>query len=482
MKNIKIIITLFIFTFTFTVIACENILEEEVFSQLGPSNFFKTAEDAEALLNAVYATSQGNPDRLVNYLLFGEIPTDILLERQGGINRHFRPIEDFTWDATHQRLTNEWNNQYKVIYNANVLLDNVPSIQMNDDRKKEILSEARFLRAFSYFYLYDLFGPTPLITSSHSSIDDRPERATKEAFLAFVETELRESNKDLPPAAEQSGRASKGAALGLLTKFYLNNKKWKEAAATAQEVMDLGTYFIFKGNKRSDLFALENEGNMELIFVRPYIPQPVFGNSYISHAAPPNYQYKYPPKVNFAAQFKIRSEFLKLFEPEDERLEAFIFEYINTSGETVVLGQDDVRSFKYPEDPEAVRQFNGNDIPLLRYADILLSRAEALNELNGPNQESINLINEIKDAAGVELIDLDDFPDKQSLRDHILDERGREFHTEALRRQDLIRHGKFIKMAKERGKQAFEYHVRYPIPQSEIDKNPNLVQNDGYNE
>lgn len=460
--------------------ACDNLLDEEVYSELGPSNFFKKAADAEALLNAAYASVQGGPDRLVNYLLFGEIPTDIMIERAGAINVHFKPMEDFTWNATHQRLLNEWNGQYTTIYRTNVILDQVPSIDMNENRKKEILAEARFLRAFSYFYLFDLFGPTPLITTSEVYIDDRPSRAEEMEFISFVENEFLLASQDLPPVQEQFGRATKGAALGLLTKFYLNNKKWEQAAETAKSVMELDVYALFNGDKRGDLFAMENEGNNEFIFVRPSLPAPGFGNSYISHAAPPNYKYKFPPKINFAAQFKILSDFLTLFEPEDERFEVFLFEYENNAGAIVKLGKDDVRSFKFPEDPEGVSQFMGNDIPILRYADILLSRAEALNELQGPSQESIDLVNEVRALAGVSLLSLGDFPDKASLRDFILDERGREFHSEALRRQDLIRHGKFIEMAVARGKLAFDHHVRYPIPQSEIDKNSNLEQNDGY--
>src|SRR5690606_12480916 len=117
----------------------------------------------------------------------------------------------------------------------------------------------------------------------------------------------------------------------------------------------------------------------------------------------------------------------------------------------------------------------GNDIVLMRYADILLARAEALNEISGPTQESIDLINEVRVIAGVPELQLVDFPDKESLRDHILAERGWEFHTEALRRQDLIRHGKFISGALARGKTAARpHHVLYPIPQREIDANPNL--------
>jgi hypothetical protein len=204
------------------------------------------------------------------------------------------------------------------------------------------------------------------------------------------------------------------------------------------------------------------------------------GNTYFSHAVPPDYQIKYPHKVNFAAQIKVRSAFINTFDPADERLGAFLFSYVNTAGKTITLGKDDIRDFKYPEDPNGIGDVSGNDFPVLRYADILMSRAEALNELNGPNDESVSLLNQVGEAAGLSPLQLNEFPDKDSLRSYILKARGWEFHAEAKRRIDLIRMGKFIENAKARGKQAFDYQVLFPIPQSEIDKNSNLKQNPGY--
>jgi hypothetical protein len=139
-----------------------------------------------------------------------------------------------------------------------------------------------------------------------------------------------------------------------------------------------------------------------------------------------------------------------------------------------------VRSFKFPEDLPATGADMGNDFPVVRYADILLSHAEALNEINGPTQEAIDFINAVRTKAGVPALSLADYGTKELLRDHILKERGWEFFSEELRRQDLVRQGKFIEYGKSRGKTAFDYQVLYPIPQSEIDRNPSLKQNDGY--
>ena len=109
----------------------------------------------------------------------------------------------------------------------------------------------------------------------------------------------------------------------------------------------------------------------------------------------------------------------------------------------------------------------------------MLFRAEALNEINGPNQEAIDLVNRIRERAKVPLLELNDFT-KESLRDHFLNERKLEFYSESLRREDLIRHGKFIEQAKTQRKNAMPHHILHPIPQLEMDVNPNLEQNEGY--
>lgn len=465
--------------------ACdENPLQEETFTTLSPGNFFNTAEDAEVVLNSVYGELRYS-DITRDAVTLQEVCTDIHIERFGGIFTFNQPIEDFVWTPSHNWLQNWWERRYRGIYKANTVLDNVPSIEMDEDRKQEMLAETRFLRAFNYFLLYDLFGPVPLILTSETRVGDRPTRATNEEIVSFIEDELRAASQVLPvsePPRQQYGRPTRGAALGILSKFYLMNKKWEEAASTAQEVIDLNVYDLFTEGNRTELFSHLNQRDNEFIFVANMSDTPtnVTGDGWLSHVAPDDYQWQYPPRIIFAAEYRIRSEFLELFEENDERLDAFLFEFVNTSGETVQLGEDNVRSFKFPEYPNQGISRSADDFPFLRYADILLTRAEALNEINGPNDESVELLNMVRDAAGVSTFTVGDFASQADFRDFILDERGREFHTEALRRQDLIRHGKFIEMAQDRGKPAQDYQVRYPIPQTEIERNPNLEQNEGY--
>jgi hypothetical protein len=141
---------------------------------------------------------------------------------------------------------------------------------------------------------------------------------------------------------------------------------------------------------------------------------------------------------------------------------------------------DNARCLKYWDNATAGNH-SGNDVPIIRYADILLTKAEALNELNGPTQESLDLINEVRIRAGIATLTLTDASTTDVYRDLILRERGWEFVAEGKRREDLLRHGKFISLAQARGiGTAADKHKLYPIPQIEIDANKICGQNEGY--
>lgn len=479
-KSIIFLTTVFVLCIT---TSCDDLLEEKTFTALQPSDFFNTLEDAEITLNSVYGELRYS-DITRDAVTLQEVCTDIHIERSGGIFTFNEPIEEFVWTSSHQWLRNDWERRYRGIFKANVVLDNLTAISGDEARKEEIRAEAVFLRAFNYFLLYDKFGPVPLVTTSTTSVTDRPSRATEQEMIDFMVTEFRDAANVLPltPPKDQYGRPTKGAALTALTKLYLMVKDWNNAASTALEVMNLGVYDLFVEGNRTDLFSPDNQRDNEFIFVSVMsdTPNNTTGDGWLSHVVPRGYQWTYPPRQIFAAEYKIRSAFLELFEPEDERLDAFLFEFVNADGENIVLGEDNARSLKFPEYPTQGASRSSDDFPFFRYADVLLSRAEALNEINGLNQEAIDLLNMVRDAAGVRSFTLSDFDSPQEFKDLLLDERGREFHTEAIRRQDLIRHGKFIEMAIERGKPAMDFHVRYPIPITEIERNPNLVQNEGY--
>lgn len=478
----------------FVTTSCEDFLEEEVFTQFDPDTFLQDQNGIDALLTGAYSAFQVTGYRARDsYSILGEFPTDITWETGGGLNRLVVPIMQFTWDPSLTFFNSQYNKYYSAISRANnVLLVTSTLSDIDQETVNKINGEARFIRAASYYTLYNLFGTTPIVEIPEgASLDDitalgETPRATEEEYRNIVETDLLFAADNLD-ADGISSRANKGSAYAFLTKYFLNTKQWQKAADAANEVLGLN-YTLY--NDYTNLFSIEGENNNEFIFRFECLIGSGQTNVYMPHAFPPNY-----PILsnwnNFGAQFRTYTSFYETFENQDARRQLFVAEYTpNGSTDVVQLNRDlitnealdNVRSFKFLPDPNGIGSNHGNDIPVIRLADIILARAEALNEISGPTQEAINLINQVRNRVSATAISLVDFSTKEELRDFILEERGREFYTEGFRREDLIRHNKFIQQAVDRGvSNAQPFHVLYPLPQSQIDNNPNLAQNPGYN-
>ena len=477
-----------------TFASCKKTLDQKVYSQLVPENYLNTKDGINSVLRAAYvreARMQGQT-AAKGTILSQEAVTDIMYQYAGADNRQMSQFLGFTWNAQLDWLfTMLWNPSYLAIRDANSVLDNVDKAAITDAEKKQYIAEGRFVRAIAYYGLMGFFGPVPIRLSTLNGAEELA-RPTEQEMRDFIETELLATIPDLPdPGKEEYGRANKGAARAYLCKFYLNTKQWQKCADMAQQMADMKTYEL--NADYSAMFRIENERNKEYIWVRPSYPAAVGNgpsNDWEAYVFPVGFQ-KDPKSGlvylnnwrNYAAQYTLRDKFYKSFDANDKRKETVLTSYINQQGATINLLSrvDDTRPLKFWPDPAAIDGGGGNDVPVIRYADILLSKAEALNELNGPNAESISLINVIRSRAGVTPVALGDFAGKDQLRDHIIQERGWEFYCEGLRRQDLIRMGKFITYALARGiTNAKPFHVLYPIPQQAMDSDSKLVQNEGY--
>ncbi|MCC5931407.1 MAG: RagB/SusD family nutrient uptake outer membrane protein [Cyclobacteriaceae bacterium] len=478
--------------FTSFVIGCQGFLDEEVFTQYDPNTFLLDKSGVDALLTGAYAginvTGFFNRD---NYSILGEFSTDIALMSGGGLERQVVPIMQWNWDPNENFFNGQYNTFYAAIARANnVLMVASDLVGIEESTRIQIEGEARFIRAFAYYMLHNLFGPTPIIEipkgatlDEIESIGKNTPRPTEEEYRAYVERDLLFAAENLN-AGGFSSRANKGNSWAMLTKFYLNNKDWQKCVNAADKVLELN-YTLYDDYTR--LFAVEGENNNEFIFRFECLIGSNQTNVYMAHAFPPNYPIQ-PNWVNFGAMFRTYTDFYETFEPQDIRRQLIITEYTQIGQTTLTLlnrdangnALNDARSFKYWPDPNAVGAANGNDIPYIRLTDIMLAKAEALNEIQGPNQTSIDLINQVRGRVNASLINLADYASKEDLRDFILAERAREFYTEGLRREDLIRHGKYIQQALDRGINAKPFQALFPLPQQQIDNNPNLVQNLGY--
>lgn len=456
--------------------SCEGPLDEQIYSQLAPSTLFTTEDGIKSVLNSAYAYAHRN-DATANWSAFylGGTPTGEIWGAGGSIEALWVQLQDFTWDGNHGQILASWTIYYNAIRDANIVLDNVDNPEFNAEFIATTTAEAHFIRGWSYSELYKLFGPLPLYTSS--SDDPLQARASDGETRALIEAELTAAIAGLPDDAA-FGRGTKGTAMGVLCMYYMNTRQWQKAADLAQDIIGLNKYGLQPSY--SDVFAIDNEGNNEMIWAMTKAPQGDAVNAVQALTFPPTYPRPYPNNGVFAARTYLFDSFVNSFEATDTRQDMIITEWVTSAGAPVQgLGNNQSFPNKYEFDPNSSGWMAGNDVPVVRYADVLLSRAEALNEISGPSQEAIDLINQVRNRAKATPLTLAGF-DQSSLRDAILQERRWEFFYEGKIREYELRQDRFISNAVARGKNAKPHHVLYPLPQVELDANSLLKQNDGY--
>lgn len=469
---------------------CEDILEEQVFVDIPTQDFFLNDEDAVLAVDAIYAKMRsdgsvtgeaGNQQGWGGFgygeatvFNFQQVQTDEMFVRWSGFN----VFTNFTiTPSSYGNFGSLFDDLFEGIFLSNNLLVNLKgNSKISSEIKNRVRGEALFGRAFYYSTALSLYGNIPKLTEPQIDPLNLPFQAPASEIAQLVIDDFTEAASLLPEsyAASDYGRFTKGAAFAQLARFQLNQKNWIAAIDAARKVVALYSLSPLY----ADIFSVANESNPEIILTIPCIAQVGIGNTMTAHTTEPDFY------VGGWGGHVVRNEFYDTFDPNDERRTFLIKDYESVTG-TAESFSDGAMIVKYEFDPARVGPWSGNDIVLHRLGEIYLTLSEALNEENGPNQESIDLINELRDRAfnkdPTKRIQLADFATKESLRDHILDERSWELYAENYRRDDLLRHGKYIKQAVDRGiSNAQEFHILYPIPQEEIDRNSNLNQNDGY--
>ncbi len=479
MKN-KIFLSIITLLVSIVPFSCTDTLEETVYSELSDT-FLQTEEGMNTLVYSMYSSA---------HTVGLNFPRDFFVSSymsgyawgKGGTweTATSAPFQSFTWDANNGHFSAKWIELFLIIRNANLVLDKLGEGTFTDTYKKLVTAEAKGIRGQAYAILYNYFGTAPIFTSTITSELERP-RATDAEMKNRIETDLTEAIADLPVTASQYGRLTKGAALGILGNYYLQTKQWQKCADAMKSIIDLGKYEL-KANYAS-IFGVANEGatNKEVIWAHT-----ADAVNHVEYIAALNFPTDFPRPASasyYATRTYWYDSFLDSFESGDTRKSVFVTSYVSTSSGLTVKGYGINQSLcnKYGADPNSIAANSGIDLPEIRYADILLSRAEALNELNGPNQESIDLINKIRTRAGISSLSLASF-DKNTLRSAILNERIHEFFFEGKERDDLIRNGTLITSAVARGvKNAQNFHTLFPIPQSEIDASSQINENNpGY--
>lgn len=476
MKALKLILILLFTGLT----SCSDILNENPQSSITSENFFNTQEDAVLAVNSIYEGL---------YLQNNHSRPQLFLTIRATDDSELQDLNDYQFDSNYGGYLQEnWRAHYILINRANLALTEIPEIDFNEDVKNRLLGEARFLRALAYFRLVRFFGDVPLITEPTSSLDNInvPRTSSDVVYTQIIDDLVFAENNLMSANTTESGRATITAAKALLAKVYLTRENWELAAEYSNDIMIAGENRLM--DEFPDVFRPENEDNEEIIFAIQYQ----------SGSGRPSYQLRYylprdlpgsPQVARGLGRYLPSVELYESYKEGDLRKDWTFFTEYTYQGETVTFPPHWHKFMDY----EGLNNTadNETDFPLLRYADVLLTYAEALNEQNGPTAEAYEALNMVirraygRSIQGNSDVDLSGLT-KQEFRQEILNQRRWEFAGEYHRWYDLQRTGQLISVMTEwLENQGFllpvpEYKTVYPIPQREMDLNPELVQNPGY--
>jgi starch-binding outer membrane protein, SusD/RagB family len=499
----KKILTILISSSIVLQYSCNKTLEPRVYSTLTNANAFQTTSDAIAAVNAVYARLKGpavgdNFDYwTVRHLALTDLTTDIGHCNYGGDPGQ---LSLGIWNSTNGLIGEDWRMIYKLIANANNAIYNISAMTtISDAQKTQFLSELKFLRAIAYMDLTDAWGPVILATEKDIANPDytsQPQTTSVADINTFLINDLTAAASGLPVNYENNpvyktndvGRATRGAALTLLAKLYLRDHQWQKVVDLTKQVMDLNKYDLYPDYL--GLFKESNKWCIENIF-SVLADANSNGTELLNHFGPLNHP---TPALRDRWQYYAVSwDFYNTFDNVDDRKKCFYPDYIGVDGlhymQPPSLGATppagisymaDVATKKYADSLGSTTYYDGHSVDILRYADVLLSRAEAINEISGPNAECIGLINQVRNRSHAKPLNLADY-NQSSLRNAILQERGWEFFYEGKRRADLIRMNKYdvivnayLNRIGQPSNIVMPKNKYFPYPQSQVNLNPNL--------
>jgi hypothetical protein len=479
----------------FLLASCQkDFLERKPKGQLTFDTYFETADHAVWATNAVYQNFRtwemcafpwiGITDIISDDADKGSTPNDAL---------YVLELDDFTFDATNQAFGQAWKGCYHTIFRANLAIENIPAIDMDANLRNRLVGECKFLRAYAYFRLVQWFGNVPLIT--HPLTDEEyfsQERKPVAAVYQLIEQDLSDAIDVLPEKSKYKpgdlGRATKGAARGILAKLYMLTKDFPKAEIKCLEIITSGEYSLLA--KYSDNFMPDGENAAESIFEvgAVAVQAAVAGPG----ATPYNMIQGVRGVPNLGWGFNRPSDDLvAAYEPGDPRRQATII-YVGEvlpDGNTIVEDNPEILNERYNQKAwvpaHAGLQDNGpGNIRILRYADVLLLAAEALNENNKPAEALIYLNMVRKRARGSNNFILPDVTTtvQSELREKIYKERRVELAMEQHRWFDLLRWGIAAQRMQAAGKNFVAgKHELLPVPQAEIDlSGGRLQQNPNY--
>ncbi len=458
--------------------ACEDFLSTSPESFMTPEEFLNSRSWAESSLSGVYKTFHSEYyqfDMFVN----GDATAD--LAYAGGDNNANFEIDDLNVTPTNDNVKRDWGYLYEAIGTANAFLNKVDSIQDENfsqvDRDK-MKGEVMFIRAIHYFNLVQLWGGVPLVLKADDQSSSSLPRATVDEVYAQIIKDLEFGVENLPATSAYQGRVRKAASQALLAKVYATKpvKDYSKVLEYCNAVLADGQYSLVTNYEF--LFDGQHENTTESLFEIQFLANTA-GNWGVQLFLPPSLTQDGWKKFNTPSK-----ELIEAYDEEGDALRksaSVLFEDVTGSYSDDIWGTYMPFSYKLKQ-PNAWN--SSNNIIYLRLADVILLKAEALNELNDLNGAAAEL-NKIR--ARVNLPDKNPAT-KAEMSLAIERERMLELALEGHRWFDLKRTNRALDVMKASGtrrpNQTYSYidqnDLLWPIPQSERDKNPNLTQNPGY--
>ncbi len=463
--------------------SCVSIGEDPE-SFITEDQFYKNDQEAVSAVNSVYNGLNSSTHTLYNRLLqIGtEMATDDYIAGPRARNAHVRALSGLTHDASNDRMLELWRECYDVINRANVAID---KIAQNDHLTPELAvrltREAKFIRALLYFNLVRWFGDVPIVL--HQASLDRADlnitKASEDEVYAQIIADLSEA-ESLPSSSEYSakdvGRATSGAAKALLAKVYLTHGDWAKAANKAKEVINSNAYQLF--DNFADVFNVATKNGKEHIFSAQFKGNfNFYGNMLGGTAAPSEV-----PGINgdYADALNKASKLYECFADIDKRKSVtFVTQLVSPVNGNTYTFEPHLHKYYDATTPAAPGESSKN-IPIIRYAEVLLIYAEAMALDQGATVEAYAALDQVRQRAGLaKLSSVSPGLSAENFREAVYDERRKELVFEYQRWFDLARRGAdyYVAKLKAAGKtNAAPRHIHFPTPQREIDINPNLIQ------
>lgn len=443
----------------------DSFFDLEPASSVTIDKVYKTASDYNVAVIGCYAKLQSQVNFYTECCEYRSDNLSLGAPTAGTQDRY--DIDHFTEKPSNGILSSYWANFNNNVYRCNLLLDQIDGANFAENLKKQYKGEAMFIRALNYFNMYRIWGGVPATKHVVSATEAlKVARYSDEQMFDLIAGDLKEivDNNYLPEtySSADMGRATSGAAKALLGKVYLTFHKWTETKDILSQL--IGKYQLV--SPIAQVFNVDNKNNNEIIFA-VHFNKEIEGEGH-------SYWYNL---TNASDDTNQTSSLLNTFPTGDARKDLI----------TYVQVEKNVRLMnKFYDTKSPTFKTVGNDQILLRYADVLLMYAEALNEIQYDASEgslALKYLNAVRQRAGISNLTAKQLPTQEKFRKGILVERQREFPYEGQRWFDLVRMGFAKSVMAENGVEIKDYQLLFPIPQQEIEKVGDksiLWQNPGY--